>query len=282
MTVCIAAISRKDNRIVTASDFMLSNEYMSADTRTIKGEPVGRSGKWLAMFSGNPSVQAVVLKLANENLSADKSETSTEVLAAIENAFRETLKRKIDAELLSPYGIDRETFLQRGQAWLGEREFSDLLYQLRTTRLETSFLVAGFEPNQQPRIFSVTDPGVSQSHDSIGFHAIGSGNLRALGSLFTTYDYDAELTTDQLVYRVCEAKFLSESALGVGKRTIINIVDSDGKHEGLFPELVDKVRNIWSQKGRPPIPDEGLRVIQQSRHEIRWNLHKPPLSKTGE
>jgi len=153
----------------------------------------------------------------------------------MERAFREALKRKIEGEILSPYGLDRATFLRRGRGWFGDEEFVRLLYQINAARLETSFLVVGFEPNENPRIFCVEDPGVWNQYESLGFHAIGTGWVRAVGSLYTTYDTD--LTTDELIYRVCEAKFLSESAAGVGKRTIIDVINRDGKHEGLYPEI---------------------------------------------
>jgi hypothetical protein len=201
-----------------------------------------------------------------------RAETGDEVVSAFEKSFRNELKRKIEGELLSPYGLDREIFLRRGRAYFGDEEFTRLVYQINAMRLETSFLIAGYEPSGLPRLFSITDPGVSENHTSIGFHAVGSGWVNALGSLYRTYDGD--LPRDDLIYRVCEAKFLGEKAPGVGKRSFVDVIAPDGTHQGLFPEFVEPLKAIWKKEGSPPIPPAARLAIAKI-HGVGWSKEPP-------
>jgi hypothetical protein len=143
MTVCIAAISFEDRRIVTASDFMLSTPWMSLDTRTQKFWPLCASGRWVAYYSGNPTVDAHVIDAAYKRLSGGGEKTSEEVVKVVEDAFRDELKRKIEGEVLSPYGLDRDTFLDKGLSHFGDKHFNHLVNQVALITLDTSFLDSG-------------------------------------------------------------------------------------------------------------------------------------------
>jgi hypothetical protein len=82
--------------------------------------------------------------------------------------------------------------------------------------------------------------------------------------------YNPNLSRDDLIYRVCEAKFLSESALGVGKRTVVLTIAPDGSYEGLWPNLVEPIKEIWEQQGRPPVPQNACVIIKDTVHPVKW------------
>jgi hypothetical protein len=273
MTLCAAAISRRDLRVITVSDLMLSTPSVSVDTSSVKSEPISKSGRWMAMFAGSPSVWTKVFHRAG-GLIASGGETFSEVESAFLLAFREELKLKIEGEILGPFGIDRETFLKKGREFFGDIEFSRLLAQISAAGLETDFLVAGFEPNGWPRIFSVSDPGVSEVHSNLGFSAIGSGSPRAFNSLCSTYD--PGLSTVDLVYRMCEAKFLGESAYGVGKNTFVIVIAPNGNQQRLRPEHVETIRPIWEKQGIPPVPIEAFGAISLNLQEMNWAKRPTP------
>jgi len=254
---------------------MLSLDWASTDTQTIKLGPLCSSGRWVAMFSGNPTVDAHVTKAASESINSAGKETSADIVSAMEKAFRDELKRKIEGELLSPYGLDRDTFLREGFADLGEQQFNRLASEIASVRLKTSFLIVGYEPdNLAPKLISIADPGIHEYHNGLGFCAIGAGWVQALGSLYNTYKPD--LSRDDLIYRICEAKFLSESALGVGRRTVVLTIAPDGSHKGLYPEFVEPIREIWLRQGRPPVPKDFYAKIKDTIHEIKWSQGPPP------
>jgi hypothetical protein len=158
--------------------------------------------------------------------------------------------------------------LEQGKNYFGDEQFTRLLYELNAINLDTHFIIAGFELDGAPHLFSVVDPGISEDHLSLGFHAIGTGSPRCVGALFGTYD--SSLSIVDLIYRLCEAKFLGESAMGVGKKTFVDVFSSDGIHQGLVPDLVEPIRAIWQKEGLPPMPASARAEISRSLHTIGW------------
>jgi hypothetical protein len=213
MTLCVAAFSFRDRTFVTVSDLMLSTDYMSAESSSTKINPISSSGRWICIFAGSPSIYGGTLDRIR-GLLVGGAENGKNVRAAAEKAFREELNHKIEGELLSPFGLSRKEFLEGGKEYFGSEEFQRILYQLNAIRLDTSFIIAGFDENGTPHLFSIADPGITENHLHLGFHAIGTGWLRCAGSLYGTYESD--LSTPDLIYRLCEAKFLSEWALVSG------------------------------------------------------------------
>lgn len=229
------------------------------------------------MYAGLPTVSLAVQGNVANRLGGTLGYLS-EVIHAFELAFQAELTRKIENEILSPFGIDRATFLRRGRAWFGDDHFGRLLYQINAEKLETEFLVAGFEPHGQAHVFSVHDPGVSVIHDAVGFYAIGAGQTMALGSLFAAYD--ADLKVNEMVYRICEAKFAGESALGVGKKTFLEMMTPDGRCKALRPEQVERLRPVWEQEKRPP-PSKAIEIIDAELHEIVWHPEGSTKAKSA-
>ncbi len=182
MTLCIAAVSRKGPSrtcLVTVSDLMLSSDYMSVETRVTKVEPISPSRRWMMLFAGSPSpISAILLSVKEELVNANSQETEADVRAAVEHAYREELERKIEGEILSPFGVDRNTFLRRGRAWFGDQQFDRLAYAISACSLDLDLLIAGYEPSGLPRIFSISNPGVYESHErtgiSLDWHGIAS------------------------------------------------------------------------------------------------------------
>jgi 20S proteasome alpha/beta subunit len=260
MTVCIGAIAHSDVQIVLAADFMISEEVMSTETNVSKIEPLSKSQRWWGGFAGVPSVWDVALRHARTALEKKRREGIVEVREAIGAAFRDGLREKIEGEILSPFGLDRKTFVRQGRAFFGNREFAQLVGDIKRENLETEALVVGFEPKGAPRLIHVSDRGVCRQEEHAGFHAIGMGDVIALGSLCTHYDQIKDVT--ELIYRVSEAKFLAESALGVGKRTVVMVLRHDGTHRWLDPDQVEHLRIIWNTEGRPPIPDTAVEFIR--------------------
>jgi hypothetical protein len=268
MTLCIAAVARskdgKENKIITATDFMLSHESDSVESPATKILRIGNRKVWLVMFSGDPSVFLQVVTDASPRLK-DTAETANDVVSAFENAFRESLKRKIEGEILSRYGMTRDQFIEKGLSCFGPEEFLRILTDVQCTRLGVDFLLAGFD-GPQPCIVSVGDPGTAYFHDLSNFHAIGSGAPLAQAALVSTCDPFAPLT--DVIYRVSEAKFIGERAPGVGQRTLVTVLGMDGQWQGILPPGMEKVSELWKRKGIPRVPREAAKMITQRLREI--------------
>jgi ATP-dependent protease HslVU (ClpYQ) peptidase subunit len=273
MTLCIGAIARHRNKFIAVCDFMLGNDIMSAEPTTTKVSFIGKQKRWAVMFAGDPThawsvTQRVINKLKNTN------ETFPAMCEAWKASFVEELEQKINDELLSPYGMNRKEFIQGGKAAFGEEIFGKMLYQIADTGLETEFLVGNSE-----RLFSITDPGVVQYHDSLGFHAIGTGALLARASLMGTLDVSGD-EPEEIIYKLLEAKFRGESAAGVGKKTVLMVLNHpSGQVEIIFNDECQKIRGVWEAKGRPTIPPEAIQSIKDS---IKPLPQIKPIGNPGE
>ena len=269
MTLCIAATS-SDQAIIVATDGMLSYDFVSVDTHMLKAMPGSPSRRYVMAFAGSPSA-AQFINLRAFELLGDRDETLESVSAAYAAAFRRTLHGTIEARVLAHTGMDHATFIREGREALGDEEFTRLLYQAQSVRLKTDILVAGFDPGRTRRLFIVSDPGgEAVSHEAPGFCAIGSGAITALGSLASMHK--PTMRWDEVVYRVCEAKFLAESTMGVGKITNVLVMTRENGRI-LLSKPIDQIREEW-WKVRPPIPDAALRIVKGGIEQGQtWPYH---------
>lgn len=143
--------------------------------------------------------------------------------------------------------------LLAGGGSAGNMALEEMRREIQALDFNCSFLVAGFD-SQGPHIFVISPPGIEEHYDSIGFWSIGSGSHSALSSLLfrKASRYDSLLMG---IYYVAEAKFMAESAQGVGKHTPIMILKADGTYGYLTDASTNVIRKIWENEGKPPMPN---------------------------
>jgi hypothetical protein len=248
---------------------MLSSPTMGSEqTLFTKVDILPPDSRWLVLFSGDPSIRMEVNRLAFPLIRAATQQDVPNLLQAYEAACLKVLERRIQGKILSRYGIDRERLFAEGRKALGRRIFTRLTAQIEAMSLETEFLVAGFEPSGRERLFCVGDPGETEHLEHVGVHAIGAGASVALGMLCNTYK--PTLAMPELVYRLCEAKFLAENAPGVGKKTIVSVLQRDPKKIWwMTSSRSETVRRLWNDN-RPPIPAGADEAIKQALIELQW------------
>ena len=66
-----------------------------------------------------------------------------------------------------------------------------------------------------------------------------------------------------MIYRLCEAKFLSEKATGVGHDSYVAVLQSGGTERIIYTEQLEEVRRIWETEGRSKIPPLALKAIEE-------------------
>jgi len=266
MTLCIAAISRKDHKIVTVTDFLLSTDTTSLESAAAKVFPATGKRRWLVMYSGDPSTCQMVTTTARDHLKGT-DESAHDVLTAFSKGFADELERKIECEILAPYGMTRAEFLKDGRGYLGDTAFNQILYAISNAKLGTDFLVAGFGVTGQPSIFSFSDPGTAYVHNATNIHVIGAGCELANASLITNFDPFDSLT--DIIYRLCEAKFIGEAAPSVGQSTLVTVLDKDHKWTGIRPKNAWAIKNLWEKKGKPKVPSQAGQLI--TKH-LDWDV----------
>jgi hypothetical protein len=153
-------------------------------------------------------------------------------------------------------------FISQGRASFGDASFEAIKYALEAIDIGVEFLVTGFEGRGNGSIFSIDDRCIPKFHQKLGFYAIGSGNIGAMGSLYNSMPRLCSI--EETIYRLCEAKFIAESAPGVGKTTIAQILYSDGIGPLFIEEQLLPIRKVWERKGRPKLSKAAFNAARTS------------------
>jgi ATP-dependent protease HslVU (ClpYQ) peptidase subunit len=265
MTVCIAAHCFREQCFVMMTDMMITTADMSSDMATMKNRAVGDS--WLAMFAGSDiSLVDPILDRVNELVQSEqKPESAVSVRNAFTKAYQEQITTQAENEILKPIGYTFEEFKKDGLIQLGSEHFSRLLYQIQELTVDVEFLVAGFDSTHH--LFIVSAPGKIADYSPLGFWAIGSGQTNALGSLFNCQGlFAADMAT--VMYRVCEAKFNSENAAGVGKKSIMTVLRMNGVRHNILAQVND-FRPIWEKTRVLQIPADARIKADELWNEMK-------------
>lgn len=270
MTCCIAAVGQTEKRIVAVTDLKLSVDWMSYDTQILKLRPISRSGRWIMMFAGDPSEYIEIASAVFAATEEHGDDTIALVMRLCEEAYRAHLAKKIEVGVLGPYGITMPWFLRKGLRQFGEDEFARLNRRIEDVKVGADLMVMGFDVGGRPYIFTLDHPGLGH-HESLRFHAIGTGHILAFGWMAMTYDIT--LSPEDLAYRMCEAKFASEGAMGVGEKTYVLAMSPDGTQHALKPENVAPLRDRWRDiGGPPPVPEDARELIADCWMNFTWNF----------
>ena len=255
MTLCIAAIACNDKKIAMVSDFMLSGDGESWETRGNKFVRAGHTGKWISMFAGCPSHAKFIWSNVQRILEDTKKERGGDMGEVFSHAFRCELKQSVEDNILSPLGLNLEQFLN-ARLVLGDEAFNRILEKVKETMLETIFLICGFDAGG-PHILSVSDPGTASIHDQAGFCSIGCGFPQANAAL-AAGEFSPLMPINEIIYRILDAKFRSEIVMGVGRRTIVSILCEDGTQQQISADNVEASRKLWRERQKPPPESEEL------------------------
>jgi hypothetical protein len=252
LTVCIAAASIQDDVVVAASDRRLAFHYFSSDDGIRKATPIAK--RWRAMFAGNDisSVPPIVASVRNRPQS--DFATCEEVARWFADSYQSYRLRTALDRIVSLPGMDIEQFLRTGPELYG-RDFPKLRKKIDQFDLEVEFLVYGFDLSPKPWMFIIKNPGTVEHYTDIGRWAIGTGAHTAYTSLGSIGSVDGltGLRTADLIYRVCEAKFLAESASDVGRTTNISVLSRDGTERFVLNDTLSKIRNAWNETREIPM-----------------------------
>jgi hypothetical protein len=241
----------------------------SADYLMEKSDPV--HPEWFAMISGEDITPAVpIWTKVREKLGFEieqsrgkkiENKTLHEVSRAFVAAFQEYRKEEITDRYLMPHELTPQRFLDEGRRLLGLSLFTDVWNQTTNHEVKCSFLVAGFDRSGDGHIFTVEDPGTCTNYDSLGFWAIGSGQSQALSSIFFS-EVTRDPSFEALLYDLCAAKFMAESAEGVGKSTEV-LIHEFGKEKKFYDAAaIAQIREMWEAEGKPRRPQNATILVK--------------------
>ena len=272
MTVCIAAVS--NDTIVCAADMKLSmlDLSMSGDSLAYKMAYFGLGHGWICLMADDLSVYEEVRKHLfefDEKKGIRHNYTIAHITEAFKYAFEKELRIRAESDILFPYGLTFDNYRDEGPK-LGPEIYSRIIFDLQAKELGLKLLIAGFD-ERQGHIFTVGKRGLPEHYE--GFWAVGSGDLAALGYLFST-DHEPLYDPPSAFHRVCCAKFAAETSPGVGKSTLVCVLKKNGAR-GIFMDhdLVD-IRKEWERLRRKRIS-----VKQKNKIKLDLDSIKPSTAE---
>jgi hypothetical protein len=254
MTVCVAALCNAEHVIVTASDSMMAwGPSMTAET-SLKYEMV--HPRWGCMLAGDDITPAEpIIRLTRQRLVEHQVPSVSQVEEAIRTSWRTVKNQIAETHVLSPYGITIDTFVRDGRNIFGDAAFADMCSEIaRASELSCELLFYGFGRSDRGHLLHVVHPGEPVDFQRLGFAAIGSGRDSAMASLMWEPAHRSFAGTTDGTYRVCAAKFMAETAMGVGRDTIVIGIRADNSKFLLRDSDVSQIRELWETEGRPRIP----------------------------
>lgn len=279
MTLCAAGINQPYNStksIMAVSDRKFSWKDMSSDTGW-KMQTIHR--KWRVMFAG-PLSPMVALIDAVKVAAANAKDNSLRSFARLcSRAYREERQHIIETEILAEYDIESYSAYQALKAT--DRDlFEVIAEQIRKQEEGWNLLFLGFDDVDRPHIFVITEYGKIQYCDTESFAVIGSGAWAAHNAL-SRFGFHKFLPRGYATYELLVAKFVAESAEGVGENTAFMILKANDRLGRTVPGLnrddIEKIRAEWKKIPifPPGIPEQLEQVIAKSESERQPRIENP-------
>ncbi len=264
MTVCIAAVHQPSRAIVTVSDLMLADEYSSRERGSLKVWPLTTPHRWYCLYADSPSAFSPIQRQAFMLLLDKEVPSLVDVKSAVELAYQMEIGHNIERDVLGPLAMSRQQFKDDGLSQLGPDIFARKVIEVESVQLPLQLLVFGFHGgagNALAHIFSVNERGQCSERDMEGFFAIGTGSWAALGSLSAKPGFSYAKTVEEVIYDVCEAKFVSETSRYVGRDTFVFIAFEDGRECRFAGPQLERLRSVWKRNTKRSMPPAASKII---------------------
>lgn len=226
MTICVGSISLKNNGgeqyAIVASDRMVTLSLPSVEWEQNIPKTMKIAENCVVSTAGSAIAFTGILRIAKPEI--DKLANPKriyDIVEIIRKSYEEVRKKKMEEDILGKIGLSLKDF------YAGNQVISPQIVNLTVDAMakynyNLIILVAGVD-DSGPHIFRIDNPGRADPFDSIGYCAIGSGDLHAI-STFIANDYDPNLDLDHIAAMTYEAKKRSEKAQGVGEESDLYII----------------------------------------------------------
>jgi 20S proteasome alpha/beta subunit len=274
MTVCVATICDDGKTIILVADRMIGIGFIESEPDIHKLLELHK--EWWILFAGDDiSPVFDIVDYAKEHIRKQKgkrnvaldSPISLEVaMEAIREAYERKRMEQAAALYLTPIGWDISAFNLVGHSNLPD--FGEIKAKIGDYTLNIELLVAGFDDGKAC-LFSLVgrEGGLINRHDIPGFFSIGSGGIGAIYMLYYR-EMSSKKPAREALYYAMEAKLFGEQASGVGEKTDLHVVTSDGKFITLSEDAIEKkLVPVWNML-RPKWIGKKSRVILNAIPEI--------------
>lgn len=278
MSVCICLLSKEDDspdrknrgqNIVFAEDRKVTFDDFSADNAVTKNAMLCNG--WWVQYAGNDAEKAALLiEKARHKISrtdANNRDDPQFIVNVLHEEWLEARDREIEAKLLRKHGFSFESFREHGREKCTDAVYEGLHDRIDRFKFSLEFLVAGFDMDGDTHLYHIDSQGTISCYDDLGFWAIGSGAHAALSSLSFHIEHGNLCSycscVHKAVYFACEAKFMAETSVQVGKDgTLVSIHRKNEKEtQFFFDDETQKIKKNWLKYGAPKPSDKVMTQI---------------------
>jgi hypothetical protein len=257
VTICAAGINQL--KIIAVKDMKLSFFGGTISSEGVAWKQRMINSQWQVMFSGDVSTLTPMLDAIVEAVKKAKQKGLRHFARLCAHAYRAEREKIIEDEVLPDY--DLSTYAD----YLALKTTDPSLFDAIGTKITDAeegwhLLFCGFDDKHVPHLFVLSGRGKIQYCDTPGFAAIGSGGWAASVAL-ASYPYRTGMDRGEAAYCLLAAKFAAESAEGVGKETILQVLEpGEPLSSFIFDKTISDVRDKWHTL--PRIPDNAADEIE--------------------
>jgi hypothetical protein len=259
MSIGIALLCNAEQTLVMVTDSKVDFGSYSADFATNKNVPIHK--EWSVLFAGNDVEHArPIIDMASSFLRANPPQDAIDVANAVDEAFAERLSIEITNKVLRKRGFTAESFVEKGKQKCTPSVYLSLCSRIDQIKISLKFLVCGFDHKGRGHIFLVDGESAPKSYDPVDMWAIGSGAFSAMSFLAFHADQGnfGKLSLERAVYLTVGAKFMAETAEGVGSKAAFVIIREHGVEgfRSVKYSDIERIRQeIWKPEGMPKLPE---------------------------
>jgi 20S proteasome alpha/beta subunit len=259
MTICIAALCENNKKIILAADRMITvGNFIEFEHDVKKFEQITKN--CYIMTAGTTTIQNDVIQKLKSQIKNINAPEFKQIIEELKNSYSSVRLNRSEELFLRPKGLDFGTFYQNQRGLLPEFVF-EITRQINENNLGVEYILCGFD-DDDGHIQYIIDPGVSESFDSVGFCATGTGNINAI-SVFTIHNYSPSFPLYKALYLVFLAKKDAERAPGVGCDTDIAYLTKEDGIKHLKPNEITELQRIY---------DEYSKVEDKEYKDVKDNI----------
>ena len=243
MTICIAAAC-ENKYVVVATDRMLTVYPLNIEFEADYAKTIEITKNCVAMTSGSAIAFTPLFREVSAEILREGTKDVDRIVELIRMSYLKIRNKRAEEEVLFPIGLTLEKFYENQQT-LNQQVIATGLQNLARYDYRLWLLVGGVD-DKGAHITRIENPGKILPYDSIGYHAIGSGESHAL-STFIVSGYGPKATLQRGLAVAFEAKKRSEKAPGVGAQTDMYVV-TEGNTTHLPQEAIKELNEIYEKR----------------------------------
>lgn len=222
MTVCIAAKCDDNKSLVLAADQMATMSHLVREQEG--SHKILKVCEGIYMLTAGDAIAAKTIfsEVLSQTANIKNVENAVKI---VKQAYTNVHLERAQSLVLVPRGLTFDTY-NSGQRNMDPNIVSLIDQSLSQFRVDIALTIAGINPNGEAKIYEIDPPGISGEFDI--FCTTGSGHSHATNSLYAR-NYSPNLTKEEALYLVFEAKTRSEVAPGVGSKTDLYLIEKKGE-----------------------------------------------------